>query len=59
VISNSRFQQELEASGEPFSRERWYAWARRREAMALPGARTFLERVRDLGGRIAIVTNRD
>jgi len=59
VISNSQFQKDLEASGEPFSREAWHAWARRREATALPGARAFLERVHDLGGRIAIVTNRD
>lgn len=59
VISNSQFQKELAASGEPFTRERWYAWARRREATALPGARRFLERVEELGGRIVIVTNRD
>lgn len=59
VISNSRFQRELAASGGPFSRELWYAWARRREATALPGARAFLERVHELGGRIAVVTNRD
>lgn len=59
VISNSQFQKELAASGGPFSRELWNAWVQRREATALPGARAFLERVHDLGGRIAIVTNRD
>ncbi len=31
---------------------------RRREATPMPGAAAFLARVRDLGGRIAIVTNR-
>ena len=30
----------------------------RREATPLPGAAAFLARVRELGGRIAIVTNR-
>jgi predicted secreted acid phosphatase len=30
----------------------------RREAVALPGAAALLARIRDLGGRIAIVTNR-
>ena len=59
VISNSQYQKELVAAGERHSRERWYAWARRHEAPALPGARPFLERVRQLGGKIAIVTNRD
>jgi 5'-nucleotidase (lipoprotein e(P4) family) len=59
VISNTLFQKELEVSGGRFSQERWQAWARRREATALPGARAFLERVHDLGGRIVIVTNRD
>jgi hypothetical protein len=35
----------------------WLAWVGR-EATPLPGAAAFLSRVRDLGGRIAIVTNR-
>ena len=34
------------------------AWVRRKEATPLPGAAGFLTRVRQLGGRIAIVTNR-
>jgi predicted secreted acid phosphatase len=36
----------------------WTAWCARREAVPLPGASAFLSRVRALGGRIAIVTNR-
>ncbi len=59
VIDNSQYQKELFETGESYSRETWYAWAARREAGALPGARQFLEGVRQLGGRIAIVTNRD
>ena len=38
--------------------EQWDAWVERRAAPALPGARRFLERVHELGGRIAVVTNR-
>jgi 5'-nucleotidase (lipoprotein e(P4) family) len=58
VISNLRYQIESLEAGRPFSLETWTAWVRRREATALPGARAFLERARDLGGKIAIVTNR-
>ena len=44
--------------GAGFSPESWNAWVKRREATPLPGAAEFLARVRALGGRIAIVTNR-
>jgi 5'-nucleotidase (lipoprotein e(P4) family) len=59
VIDNSLYQKEREALGEGFDRESWAAWTARREAPPLPGAVEFLERVRALGGTIAIVTNRD
>ena len=44
--------------GLPYSSDSWRAWVARREATPLPGAAAFLARVHDLGGRIAIVTNR-
>jgi 5'-nucleotidase (lipoprotein e(P4) family) len=59
VIDNSQYQKEREAIGQGYSRDSWYAWVGRREAALLPGALEFLETVRSLGGRIAIVTNRD
>ena len=59
VISNSQYQKELFETGESYSSETWYEWAARRQATAMPGARDFLEHVRLLGGKIAIVTNRD
>ena len=58
VIDNSVYQAERERAGLPFDGPSWHAWTKRREAMPLPGARAFLARVRGLGGRIAIVTNR-
>jgi acid phosphatase len=58
VISNLAYQQALERAGETHTAARFGAWARRREAVPLPGAQAFLDRVRRLGGRIAIVTNR-
>jgi 5'-nucleotidase (lipoprotein e(P4) family) len=56
VLSNVQYQ--VERVGLGYSPESWAAWVRRREATALPGAAAFLARVRQLGGRIAIVTNR-
>ena len=56
VISNLQYQ--IERIGQGYSAESWAAWVHRKEATPLPGAAAFLGRVRQLGGRIAIVTNR-
>ncbi len=58
VISNADFQKQLADLGEGFSQERWAAWVHRKQAPPLPGSVAFLRRVRELGGRIAIVTGR-
>jgi 5'-nucleotidase (lipoprotein e(P4) family) len=59
VIDNSAYQAERERAGLAFDAASWRAWTERREASPLPGAGAFLARVRSLGGRIAIVTNRN
>jgi 5'-nucleotidase (lipoprotein e(P4) family) len=58
VISNLTYQAERARAGLPYTPESWSEWVRRREATPLPGAAAFLMRVRTLGGRVAIVTNR-
>jgi 5'-nucleotidase (lipoprotein e(P4) family) len=58
VIDNSLFEAERVEKGISFGSEHWSRWTARREATPLPGAAAFLARVRALGGRIAIVTNR-
>ena len=58
VISNAQYQLERARQHLPYTQESWTAWVRRKEATPLPGAADFLLRVRALGGRIAIVTNR-
>jgi 5'-nucleotidase (lipoprotein e(P4) family) len=58
VISNATYQLERARQDLGFTPESWNAWVKRREATPLPGAAAFLARVRALGGRIAIVTNR-
>jgi 5'-nucleotidase (lipoprotein e(P4) family) len=58
VISNLQYQIERAQAGLSHTSESWRAWVARREATPLPGAAAFLARVHDLGGRIAVVTNR-
>lgn len=58
IISNLKYQEERTALGVGYTTESWTAWVARKDATALPGAAVFLQRVRALGGRIAIVTNR-
>ncbi len=59
AIDNSTFQKRLIETGQTYSNEGWYAWAREEAALALPGAAEFTRLVRDLGGRVVFVTNRD
>jgi len=58
IINNVGYQTERSRLGLGFSPESWNAWVKRREATPLPGAAAFLARVRALGGKVAIVTNR-
>jgi 5'-nucleotidase (lipoprotein e(P4) family) len=58
ILNNSTYQRERARQGLGYSQESWTAWVRRREAAPIPGAARFLARTRDLGGKIAIVTNR-
>ena len=59
ILNNSQYQKELAARGARYERTTWNAWVRREEAPAIPGAAGFLATIRELGGKIAIVTNRD
>ncbi len=58
LISNLTYQLELERDNRSYTPATWKRWTERREATAIPGAPAFLQRVRALGGRIVIVTNR-
>lgn len=57
VLDNSGYELELQKRGAVHTDEAWFAWVKRRERTAVPGAKTFLEGLRALGGRAAIVTN--
>lgn len=58
VLDNAPYEVERAERHLPFSAASWRAWTKRRAAQPLPGAAAFLARVHQLGGRIAIVTNR-
>lgn len=59
VLSNLPHEVERARAGRSFEREHWNAWVERRAAPPLPGAVGFVERVRELGGVVALITNRD
>jgi 5'-nucleotidase (lipoprotein e(P4) family) len=58
VLSNSTYQKERAELGKGYSWQSWRAWVQRHEAYALPGVTAFLGHVHELGGRVALVTNR-
>ena len=59
VIDNSPYQQELARRQATFDAATWNEWVMRGSAAALPGAAEFVRRVRERGGRVVIVTNRE
>jgi 5'-nucleotidase (lipoprotein e(P4) family) len=58
VLDNSTYEKELIEQGVTHNPERWAAFVARRISPAVPGAPAFVRRVRELGGRVAIVSNR-
>jgi 5'-nucleotidase (lipoprotein e(P4) family) len=59
VLDNSPYQLRRARQGLGYTPESWNAWVDQAAAPALPGAVAFVKRVRELGGKVAIVTNRD
>lgn len=58
LVDNSMYEVEINQRGETFNLESWSEWVQRRSAPALPGAVAFTSRVKELGGVVAVVTNR-
>jgi len=59
LLDNSEFERRIAETGEPFEEAMWDAWVLEEAAGAVPGAVAFTELVERLGGRVAVVTNRD
>ena len=58
VLDNSQYAKERTAAGQRYSSESWREWVSRRAAVPIPGSAAFLRRVKEMGGTVAIVTNR-
>ncbi len=59
VLDNSEYQLRRSRQGLGYTSESWAVWVREEAAPALPGAVSFLRRVKELGGRVAVITNRN
>jgi 5'-nucleotidase (lipoprotein e(P4) family) len=59
VLDNSTYQLERAAYGLPFESASWAAWTERREAAAVPGVTEFIGMVRQAGGHVAWISNRN
>ncbi len=59
VLDNSTYQKRRADMDSAFSEASWSAWVGERAAPALPGAVEFTRIVKELGGKVVIVTNRD
>lgn len=58
VLDNSEYQRRRALVDSGYTSASWAVWVQERAAPAVPGAAAFTQRVRALGGRVAIVTNR-
>jgi 5'-nucleotidase (lipoprotein e(P4) family) len=59
VLNNVEYQIRRERIGEGFTPESWHEWTSEKSATLVPGAKPFIERVNELGGHVALVTNRN
>lgn len=59
ILDNSEYQRRLAELGTSFDIGTWNDWVREAAADTLPGAAGFIRTVRELGGRVAVVTNRE
>lgn len=58
ALDNSVYQLDRASYAVPFDTNSWNAFVNRRESGLVPGAREFIQRVRQLGGHVAWITNR-
>ncbi len=59
VLDNSEYQLRRARQGLGYTPKSWNAWVREEAAPALPGAVALVRRIGEMGGRVAIVSNRD
>jgi 5'-nucleotidase (lipoprotein e(P4) family) len=58
LLDNSEYQRRRAVLDSAYTEASWAAWVKEAAAPAVPGAVAFTRRVRRLGGRVIVVTNR-
>jgi 5'-nucleotidase (lipoprotein e(P4) family) len=58
ILDNSEYERRRFIADSGYTDASWLAWVNERAAAAVPGSVDFTKRVRALGGRVVIVTNR-
>lgn len=59
LLDNSDYSKEYERCGTGYWSPSWCVWSREEKARAVPGAVEFTHHVRELGGFVAVVSNRE
>ncbi|MGB0898904.1 MAG: HAD family acid phosphatase [Psychrobium sp.] len=59
LLNNSDYNKRLDLTGGSYTGESWQAWVHEKNATAIPGAIEFVKTVIELGGQLALVTNRN
>ncbi len=59
LLNNSDYNKRLDLSNGNYTNESWRSWVHEENASAIPGAIEFVNTVFELGGQLALVTNRN
>ncbi|MEO9944347.1 MAG: HAD family acid phosphatase [Paraglaciecola sp.] len=59
VLDNSQYQVMIDQTGGHYTSESWANWIAAKKATLVPGAAEFMKKVYSLGGKVALVTNRE
>lgn len=59
ILDNSAYQVNLDQSGTTFTSTSWDNWVKSQQATLVPGAAEFMQHVYSMGGKVALITNRE
>ena len=59
ILDNSAYQVNLDQTGTTFTPNSWDNWVKSQQATLVPGAAEFMQKVYKMGGKVALITNRE
>ena len=59
ILDNSPYQVDLDRKGLSYTPQTWAQWVKQENAELVPGVAEFMQSVIDMGGKLALITNRD